>query len=325
MLKTTGTSSKKDNIPMPNSYSALNAKKDVENVYDETANLFTKTNGSSSTAAAALVKTKVFWPKKDPRSRLAGIFPPNISRPLHGVKLPGLPASVDIDFSSELVMKSVAKTIKLMDAVAKTNDPQCELFLLRACIGILKLYFAMRTCPPRVFELAQRSFNTALRSSLERIVVVPISSLGQAMNGKTYCCVLCYRLGVHLFYVSKPCSTCSKVFVGDIYGDLVLVRKLISSWMGVPLRLSDMLLYSWDGGLDVCVDLTGSSPLTQTGMVDFVPGRAMIDATHLKRGKYETKCAAIGYLVLPFLFSSLGALEVGVITFLKRIREFFMT
>nr|GFD30787.1 hypothetical protein [Tanacetum cinerariifolium] len=50
-------------------------------------------------------KTKVFWPKEDPRIRLAGIFPPNIARPLHGVKLLGGPASVDIDFCNELVMK----------------------------------------------------------------------------------------------------------------------------------------------------------------------------------------------------------------------------
>ncbi|GKB47673.1 hypothetical protein Tco_0898426 [Tanacetum coccineum] len=61
-------------------------------------------------------------------------------------------------------------------------------------------------------------------------------------------------------------------------------------------------------GLDVCVDLTGSSPLTQTGMVDFVPGRAVIDATHRKRVKYEAKCADIGYGFLPFSFSSLGEL-----------------
>ncbi|GKE43630.1 hypothetical protein Tco_1470914 [Tanacetum coccineum] len=52
-----------------------------------------------------------------------------------------------------------------------------------------------------------------------------------------------------------------------------------------------MLLYSWDGGLDVCVDLTGSSPLTQTGMVDFV----------------------------------LGELEVEAVTLLKRIQKFSMT
>ncbi|GJZ11706.1 ankyrin repeat-containing protein ITN1-like protein [Tanacetum coccineum] len=115
-------------------------------------------------------KTKVFWPKEYLRSRLEGVFPPNISRPMHGVKLLGGPASVDFDFSSELVMKRVAKTIELMDAVARINDPQYELLLLRACTGISKLYFAMRTCLPRVFESAQRSFDVALRSALERIV-----------------------------------------------------------------------------------------------------------------------------------------------------------
>ncbi|GJV93972.1 putative reverse transcriptase domain-containing protein, partial [Tanacetum coccineum] len=115
-------------------------------------------------------KTKVLWPKEDPRCRLAGIFPPNIARPLHGVKLLGGPASVDFNFCNELVMKRVAKTIELMDAIAKINDPQCELLLLRSCAGISRLYFTMRTCPPRVFESAQQTFDVALRSSLERIV-----------------------------------------------------------------------------------------------------------------------------------------------------------
>ncbi|GKF33322.1 putative reverse transcriptase domain-containing protein [Tanacetum coccineum] len=36
-------------------------------------------------------KTEVFWPKEDPRSRLEGVFPPNIARPLHGAKLLGGP------------------------------------------------------------------------------------------------------------------------------------------------------------------------------------------------------------------------------------------
>ncbi|GJU14556.1 hypothetical protein Tco_1142522, partial [Tanacetum coccineum] len=41
MLKTTGNSSKKDNLSMSNSFSALNEEEeeDVENVYDESANL----------------------------------------------------------------------------------------------------------------------------------------------------------------------------------------------------------------------------------------------------------------------------------------------
>ncbi|GJZ27620.1 putative reverse transcriptase domain-containing protein [Tanacetum coccineum] len=78
-------------------------------------------------------KTEVFWPKEAPRSRLEGVFPPNISRPLHGVKLVGVPVSVDFNFSSELVMKIASKPIGLMDVSA------------------------------------QQSFDVALRSALERI------------------------------------------------------------------------------------------------------------------------------------------------------------
>ncbi|GKB83179.1 hypothetical protein Tco_0950074, partial [Tanacetum coccineum] len=162
---------------------------------------------------------------------------------------------------------------------------------------------------------------------------------------------------IPLFYVSKPCSTCSRVFAGDIYGDHVVscagiigikhshnvVRDTlvdicylsgISAGKEVdigldggrdkPLRPADMLLYSCDGGLDVCVDLTGSSPLTQTGMVDFIPGQAVIDVAEPKRTKYIAKCAAIGYGFLPFSFSSLGELKADAVTLLKRIRKFSM-
>ncbi|GJR25691.1 hypothetical protein Tco_1101923 [Tanacetum coccineum] len=80
-----------------------------------------------------------------------------------------------------------------------------------------------------------------------------------------------------------------------------------------------------DGGLDVCVDLAGSSPLTQTGMVDFVLGRAVVDAAQRKCGKYMDLCAAIGYGFLPFSFSSLGELEANAVTLLKRIRKFSIT
>ncbi|GJU26881.1 hypothetical protein Tco_1165502 [Tanacetum coccineum] len=158
--------------------------------------------------------------------------------------------------------------------------------------------------------------------------------------------------------VSKSCSACFKVFTRDIYGDHVVscvgiigikhrhnvVRdtlvdicfrsgisagKEVDIDLGVgcdkPLRPADMLLYSWDEGLDVCVDFTGSSPLTQTGMVDFVPGRAMTDATHCKRVKYEAKCANIRYGFLPFSFSSLGELEKDAVNLLKRVRKFSVT
>ncbi|GJY72882.1 RNA-directed DNA polymerase, eukaryota [Tanacetum coccineum] len=159
-------------------------------------------------------------------------------------------------------------------------------------------------------------------------------------------------------WLRVPCSVCSKVFTGDIYGDHVVscagiigikyqhnvvrdtlvdisFRSGISAGKEVdiclrggcdkPLRHTDMLLYSWDEGLDVCVDLIGSSPLTQTSMIDFVSGRAVIDATHHKRVKYKAKCTNIVYGFLPFSFSSLGELEKDEVTLLKRIRKFSVT
>ncbi|GJT81213.1 zinc finger, CCHC-type containing protein [Tanacetum coccineum] len=391
-------------------------------------------------------KTEVFWPKEDPRSRLAGIFPPNIARPLHGVKLLGGPASVDFDFCNELVMKRVAKTIGLMDAIAKINDPQCELLLLRSCTGISRLYFTMRTCPPRVFESAQRSFDVALRSSLERIVTASgpgfgdwqwrlatlpfafgglgVYSAGDVLNyaflaSRLQSAGLQTKLLRHTSIVSpgpifdealsvfntsmetdllsnpseiattklmkkmdhtsdwlrtviisglgQTINACSRVFAGDIYGDHVVscagiigikhrhnivrdtlvdicyrsgisagncFRSGISVGKEVDigqdggcdklLHPTYMLLYSRDGGLDVCVDLTRSSPLTQTEMADFVPGRAVIEVVQRKRVKYMAKCAAIGYEFFPFSFSSLGELEEDAITLLKRIRKFSM-
>ncbi|GKB81066.1 hypothetical protein Tco_0947961 [Tanacetum coccineum] len=286
--------------------------------------------------------------KDDPRSRLEGVFPPNIARPLHGVKLLGGLASVNFNFSSDLVMKRVAKTIGLVDAVSKINDPQCELFLLCACTSISKLYFAMRTCSPRVFEMAQRSFNAALRCALERIVTASGPGFGDwqwrlatlpfvfgglgvysAASRPTREDALCVfnttmkidllsNPSVPLFSVSKPYSSCSRVFTGDLYGDhAVSCAGIIGR--DKPLRPADMLLYSWDRGLDVCVDLTRSSPLTQTGLADFVPGQAVMDATHRKRVKYEAECADIEYGFLPFSFSSLEELEKDAMALLKQI------
>ncbi|GKE71142.1 hypothetical protein Tco_1529214 [Tanacetum coccineum] len=57
MLKTTVTSTMNDNIPVSNLYSALDeeSEEEMENVYDESANLLQskKTGGSSSTLTVA--------------------------------------------------------------------------------------------------------------------------------------------------------------------------------------------------------------------------------------------------------------------------------
>ncbi|GKD71438.1 hypothetical protein Tco_1325528, partial [Tanacetum coccineum] len=88
-----------------------------------------------------------------------------------------------------------------------------------------------------------------------------------------------------------------------------------------PARTEHVNVVEWspDGVFDVCVDLIWSSPLTQTEMIDFVPGRAVIDATHCKRDKYEARCENTGYGFLPFSFSSYEELEKDAVALLKRI------
>ncbi|GJU82588.1 hypothetical protein Tco_1284953 [Tanacetum coccineum] len=403
-------------------------------------------------------KTEVFWSKEDPRSRLACVFPPNIARPLHGVKLLGGPASVDFNFSNELVMKRMAKTIVLMDAVAKINYPQCELLLLHACTGDvsnyaflasrlqsaslqtkLVLHLGIVASGPS-FDNALCAFNTKMETGLlsnaseiaalklmkkladiyfirggsdfwagtdyERLLevwyVIGVATLrslvragdqtrgdarsgngdlppyllglgvlasimqtkllrhsGIVASGPAFNDALCafnmkmeidllsnaskiaapklmkkladiyftratqtakstfslssrqMALWCPLFSVLNSCSACSNVFLGDICGDHDVSCAGI---IGIKHRHNVVR----DTMVDICFR-SGISAEKETGMVDFVPGRAVIDATHRKRVKYEAKCANIGYGFLPFSFSSLGELEKDAVNLLKRI------
>nr|GEY58670.1 putative reverse transcriptase domain-containing protein [Tanacetum cinerariifolium] len=151
--------------------------------------------------------------------------------------------------------------------------------------------------------------------------VVLISGLGQTMNGRTYRCVLCYRLGVPLFSAPKPCSACFRVFAGDICGDHAVSCAGI---IGIKHRHNVVR--------DTLVDIYFRSRISAgkevdigLGMVDFVSGRVVIEAAQRKRVKYETKCTDIGYGFLPFSFSSFGELDKDAVALLKRIRRFYVT
>ncbi|KAL6537461.1 hypothetical protein OROMI_025995 [Orobanche minor] len=176
------------------------------------------------------------------------------------------------------------------------------------------------------------------------------------MNGRTYRSVLSYHLGIPLFPLSRPCSACSRVFHGDVFDDHavscsgtvgvkhrynlvrdtlldICFRSAISVAKEVdvglidahdkPLRPADLLLYS--RGWDVCVDLTGSSPLTQSAMADYAPGRVVVDAARRKYAKYQNLCEERVYGFLPFSFSSLGKLETGAVALLKRIQKILVS
>ncbi|KAL8142091.1 hypothetical protein V2J09_015124 [Rumex salicifolius] len=56
-----------------------------------------------------------------------------------------------------------------------------------------------------------------------------------------------------------------------------------------------------DGGLDICVDLTRSSPLTQSGMSDFVSECVVIEAAHRKSIRLSASLLVLVYYLSLFL------------------------
>nr|GEZ57927.1 hypothetical protein [Tanacetum cinerariifolium] len=282
-------------------------------------------------------KTKVLiWPKEDPRSRLKGqdLATGNRDSPPYPLHLGGLVFILQHAgiVASGPTFDDVLSVFNTSIEADLLSNPS-EIVALKLIKNMENIYFTRVTkntestfpLSPRQMALwkSQREDHTS-----DWLRAVPIFGLGKNMNGKTYRCVLCYRLAFLLFYVLKPCSACSRVFL-DIYGDHVASCAGI---IGIKHRqnvmrdiLVDICFRSGiSAGFDVCMDLTGSSPLTQTGMVYFVPGRAVIDVAQRKRVKYMAKCAIIRYGFLPFSFSSFGESEEDTITLLKRIRKFFM-
>ncbi|KAJ0560714.1 hypothetical protein HanHA300_Chr06g0214431 [Helianthus annuus] len=100
-----------------------------------------------------------------------GLFPRGIGRPEKGVKLLGGAVSRDPSFIGELAGRRASGAVDLMKLLPCLRDPQCELLLLRLCMGVAKLLFGLRTCQPHLMEDAVSRFDDGLRMAIEDIVV----------------------------------------------------------------------------------------------------------------------------------------------------------
>nr|GEX29156.1 RNA-directed DNA polymerase, eukaryota [Tanacetum cinerariifolium] len=120
------------------------------------------------------------------------------------------------------------------------------------------------------------------------LMVVLIFGLGQTVNIRTYQCVLCYRLGVPVFFVLKPCSACFRFFARDIYREHVVA----------------------------CA-----------GMIDCVSGHVVIKAAQCIRVKYEAKLQILDLVqhLLPWvnLVSHLGDHYRLVVSDLGQLHHLF--
>ncbi|XP_026383845.1 uncharacterized protein LOC113279368 [Papaver somniferum] len=130
-----------------------------------------KTEGDAIGLDLNIQKTELFWPSFDVRSTQVGVFPADIVRPSVGVKLLGGPVSLDASFCSQLVFDRVHKSMQLMDAVHRLDDPQSELMLFHNCAGISKLYFTLRTTAPCYVKDAQVVFDKYFSNFMRKLVI----------------------------------------------------------------------------------------------------------------------------------------------------------
>jgi hypothetical protein len=188
------------------------------------------------------------------------------------------------------------------------------------------------------------------------LMAIPIEGLGQRMTPPEYRAVLSYRLMIPLFVDGDVCPKC-KVKM-DPYGDHAihcqkqpgfkyrhdLVRDVLYDTLvraGIPatkeapvnfltppgenrstLRPADVLIYSWDRGKRVCVDLTGVSPLVGFGSGVFVVGQAAAKAAEAKVAKHEKACTENQHGFSPFAFDTFGFLASEAVVLLRRIQKF---
>ena len=78
-------------------------------------------------------------------------------------------------FCEEVLQARVAKIRECLDVLRDLGDSQLETTLLRSCLALPKLSYALRTCPPSHFSQATSDFDVAIRETLEAIVGGPIS------------------------------------------------------------------------------------------------------------------------------------------------------
>ncbi|GKA16517.1 putative reverse transcriptase domain-containing protein, partial [Tanacetum coccineum] len=238
----------------------------------------------------------------------------------------------------------VAKSIELMDVIAKLNDPQCELLLLRA----VRLYSAsLQSKLPLLlvivsfglaFDSTLNAFNVKMEIDplsnpseiaalklIKKLADIYFTSVTQMAESTFFLSTRQMALWksqmedhtsdwlrvVPISGLGQTMNACSRVFMRDIYGDHAVSCAGI---VGIKHRHNVVR--------DTLVDICYRSGISSGKEVDIGLGGEPPHTT--KRVKYEAKLADnLDTVLLPFLFSSFGDLEKRCGTpLLKRIQKF---
>ena len=178
----------------------------------------------------------------------------------------------------------------------------------------------------------------------------PIPALGLHLSSNEFRVALKYRLGVKLYENERKCPSCKSGTL-DVMGDHAVschgcgdmisrhdrIRdKIISACSGALLspiseqksllpdnnsRPGDIFLPVWNNGLPAALDVTVTSPLQSSLIINASEksGFALSAAEDRKYEQYAQNCSEVGIQFIPLAFKTFGGFSETVRKTLKRI------
>ena len=150
-------------------------------------------------------------------------LPPSIPVTNGGFDLLGSPIGPSSHCESSL-LKRVEKIQSVLDRLSDLEDSQMETTLLRSCLALPKIAFALRTCPPSIIQRALMAFDDSMRDSLSDLAGGPLSdwawmkaSLPSSLGG----------LNLRQAMFHAPAA-----YIGSLHQS----RSLVSAILGCPPR-----------------------------------------------------------------------------------------
>ena len=100
-------------------------------------------------------------------------FPPGIPCTSEGFVLLGAPFGPP-SFCSSAILERIQKIQKSLSSLKALQDSQMQTSLMRSCLALPKISFALRTCHPQLIQPALVAFDNSIRGALSDLVGGPL-------------------------------------------------------------------------------------------------------------------------------------------------------
>ena len=161
-------------------------------------------------------------------------LPPEIPICRDGFNLLGCP----IAFCEASLLKRVNKIKDIVGNLRDLGDAQCEATLLRSCLALPKVSYALRCCPPSYIKSACQQFDNSMIDALSDLSGSPLSDWAQLKAS------LPSSLGG--LNIRRACLHASAAYISSIVQSQDLVSGILQHTPSTPLHLEEAISISAD-------------------------------------------------------------------------------